>query len=74
MDLESSDDTDSFAQCYEEFEIPSFNEIGNLVPKKKSFAGFYHVWTWRHLGHVTRIICSVAKILHSHDNTRCADY
>ena len=27
--------------------IPSFNYLGHSVLKKKSFDGFYHIWTWR---------------------------
>ena len=30
-------------QCY----IPSFVEIGLLVPEKKILKGSYHVWAWR---------------------------
>ena len=41
-------------ECY----IPSFMEISLLVPEKKIFKGFYHIWAWRLLGHVTSIISS----------------
>ena len=34
---------DRSLQCY----IPSFVEIGLLVPEKKNFEGFYHIWAWR---------------------------
>ena len=27
--------------------IQSFVEIGPLVPEKKIFEGFYHIWAWR---------------------------
>ena len=29
-------------ECY----IPTFKVISLLVPKKKIFSGFYHIWTW----------------------------
>ena len=34
---------DKSPQCY----ILSFVEIGPLVPEKKIFEGFHHIWTWR---------------------------
>ena len=40
--------------CY----IPSYVEIGPPVPEKEIFEGFYHVWAWCHLGHVTSIMSS----------------
>ena len=30
-------------RCY----IPSFVKIGQPVPEKKIFKGFYHIWAWR---------------------------
>ena len=27
--------------------MPSFKEIGPLVPEEKIFKGFYHIWAWR---------------------------
>ena len=33
-------------------------EIGLPVPEKKIFKGFYHIWEWRLLGHVTSIMSS----------------
>ena len=40
--------------CY----IPSFVEIGLLVPEKKIFKGFTIYGRGGHLGHVTRIMTS----------------
>ena len=31
-------------------------EIGLPVPEKKILKGFYHIWAWHHLGHVTSIM------------------
>ena len=35
-------------------------EIG-LPGPEKIFKGFYHIWVWRHLGHVTSIISLYLK-------------
>ena len=40
--------------CY----ILSFAEIGPPVLEKKIFEGFYHIWAFGHLGHVTSIMSS----------------
>ena len=43
------------ARCY----IPSFVEIGLLVPEKKIFKGFFTIYGHGgHLGHVTSIMSS----------------
>ena len=38
--------------CY----ILKFMEIGPLVPEKKIFKAFYHIWAWKPFCHVTNII------------------
>ena len=36
--------------------LPSVKIIGPLVLEKKILKGFYHLWAWRHLGHVASTI------------------
>ena len=52
--------------CY----IPKFMEISPLVPKKKIFKAFYHIWAWKPSDHVNNIILTyfhflVPKSLHT---------
>ena len=38
-------------------------EIGTLVPKKKIFKVFYHIWTWKQSGYVAKIILTYFHFL-----------
>ena len=47
-----------------QYYIPSFVEIGQPVPEKKIFEGFYPIYGHGgHLGHVTSIMLTIFHIL-----------